>query len=107
MIEADAPKCASARHRNIATHDMTDNFDASGCVPVSPRNCLEPGPENGAAPPAGIEAISRDAVKGSDAVWRVQHLQIPRVGQWAVRLGILANDSERVILSGEIDIGRQ
>src|SRR5205807_2817307 len=56
---------------------------------------------------AGVEAISRPAMKGADAVWRVEKLPIPQNGRWRVSLDILVNDFEKVQLEGAIDIGRE
>jgi copper transport protein len=53
---------------------------------------------------AGIEAISRPATKGSDAIWRVERFPVPRGGRWDVRVDILVNDFEKVRLNGQIDI---
>jgi copper transport protein len=53
---------------------------------------------------AGIEAISRPATKGADAIWRVEQFPIPRGGRWDVRIDILVNDFEKVRLDGQIDI---
>ena len=53
---------------------------------------------------AGIEAISRPATKGADAIWRVEQFPIPRGGRWDVRVDILVNDFEKVRLDGQIDI---
>jgi len=53
---------------------------------------------------AGIEAISRPATKGSDAIWRVLQLPIPVAGLWTVRVEVLVNDFEKVTLEERIDI---
>jgi copper transport protein len=53
---------------------------------------------------AGIEAISRSAVKGTDALWRVEQLVVPTGGRWNVRLDILVNDFQKVMLEDAIEI---
>jgi copper transport protein len=53
---------------------------------------------------AGIEAISRPAAKGADAIWRIEQFPIPRGGRWDVRVDILVNDFEKIRLDGQIDI---
>ncbi len=53
---------------------------------------------------AGVEAISRPARKGADAIWRVEQLPIPEGGQWDVRLDILVDDFRKVILDGQINL---
>jgi copper transport protein len=53
---------------------------------------------------AGIESISRPAVKGADAIWRIEKFPIPRGGRWDVRVDILVNDFEKLRLDGQIDI---
>jgi copper transport protein len=53
---------------------------------------------------AGIETISRQAVKGSDAVWRIQQLPIPAGGRWTIQVEILINDFEKITLVDQIDI---
>jgi copper transport protein len=56
---------------------------------------------------AGVEAISRQATKGTDAIWRVERFPIPQDGRWTVSLDILVNDFEKIQLEGAIDIGRE
>jgi copper transport protein len=53
---------------------------------------------------AGIEAISRPATKGADAIWRVPQLPVPSGGRWTVRVEILINDFEKIMLEEQIDI---
>jgi copper transport protein len=53
---------------------------------------------------AGVEAIARPAIKGGDAVWRVEQLPIPQGGRWDVRLDILIDDFRKIILEGAIDL---
>lgn len=53
---------------------------------------------------AGIEPISRSAMKGPDAVWRVDQLPIPSPGRWNIRVEILINDFEKVLLDGEVNL---
>lgn len=42
-------------------------------------------------------------VKSDEAVWRVEQFPIPRQGHWNIRLDILINDFEKIILQGKID----
>jgi len=54
----------------------------------------------------GVERISRAAVKGADAVWRVDNLVIPQAGRWDVRLDILVDDFHKIVLEDAIEIRR-
>jgi copper transport protein len=53
---------------------------------------------------AGIEAISRPATKGADAIWRVPQLPIPSGGRWTVQVEILVNDFEKITLEEQVDL---
>jgi copper transport protein len=53
---------------------------------------------------AGIEALSRPAMRGSDGVWRIEDFLIPQGGQWDVRLDILVDDFRKIILEGRVDL---
>lgn len=55
-------------------------------------------------PAAGIEPIRRTATKGTDAVWRVDKLDLPLPGRWQIRLDILVSDFELVKIEDAIDI---
>lgn len=55
---------------------------------------------------AGIEAISRPATKGNDAIWRADNVPVPAGGRWDVRVEILVNDFEKITLDGQIDLRR-
>lgn len=55
-------------------------------------------------PAAGIEPIRRKAVKGADAVWRIDALAIPIAGRWQVRIDILIDDFRIAKLEDAIDI---
>lgn len=57
-----------------------------------------------ANPAAGIEPIRRKAVKGSDAVWRIDALAIPIAGRWQVRIDILIDDFRMAKLEDAIEI---
>ncbi len=57
-----------------------------------------------ANPAAGIEPIRRKAVKGADAVWRIDALAIPIAGRWQVRIDILIDDFRIAKLEDAIDI---
>jgi len=55
---------------------------------------------------AGLEAISRPALKGADAIWRVEGLPIPAPGRWDVRLDILIDDFHKIVLEDRVEIPR-
>lgn len=56
---------------------------------------------------AGLEAISRPAVKGVDAAWRVEQLTIPQPGRWDVRVDVLVDDFSKVVLEDRVEISAQ
>jgi copper transport protein len=51
---------------------------------------------------AGIEAISRPATRGSDAVWYVEQIPVPVGGRWEVRVDVLVSDFEKRTLDGQV-----
>ncbi|WP_246160112.1 copper resistance CopC/CopD family protein [Aureimonas fodinaquatilis] len=53
---------------------------------------------------AGIDAITRSAVKPGDGTWRVDDLTLPVGGHWSIRLDILVSDFELLKLDGAIDL---
>jgi copper transport protein len=59
-----------------------------------------------ASPAAGIEPVRRAAAGSSGAQWRVDNLRIPLAGRWTVRIELLIDDYEKVVLEDEIDLPR-
>jgi copper transport protein len=57
-----------------------------------------------ANPAAGVEAISRPATKGADAIWRIDRLVIPQGGRWQVRLDILVDDFHKIVLEDGVEV---
>ena len=53
---------------------------------------------------AGIEPITRAAIKGADGKWRVDALPIPVPGIWDIRLDILISDFDKAMLDGKVEI---
>lgn len=53
---------------------------------------------------AGIEAIERPAIRGTDGVWRIEGLSLPRPGRWSVELAILISDFEMIRLTETVEI---
>jgi copper transport protein len=59
-----------------------------------------------ASPAAGIEPVRRAATRGSDGLWRVEGLRIPVAGQWIVRVDLLIDDFEKLVLEDQVDLPR-
>jgi copper transport protein len=60
-----------------------------------------------AYPAAGIEPVRRSATDtGDEAHWRIADLRIPLAGRWDVRVDILIDDFEKVVLEEKIDLPR-
>jgi copper transport protein len=59
-----------------------------------------------ANPAAGIEPIRRAAVRSRDGHWRVEGLRIPVAGQWTVRVDLLIDDFEKIVLEDQVDLPR-
>jgi copper transport protein len=57
-------------------------------------------------PAAGIEAVRRTATSEGDAQWRIDNLRIPIAGRWRLRVEILINDFEKVVLEDDVDLPR-
>jgi copper transport protein len=54
---------------------------------------------------AGIEPIARVATRAEAGTCQVNNLSIPIPGRWDIRLDILVNDFEKILLDGSVDIG--
>lgn len=59
-----------------------------------------------ANPSAGIEPVRRTAVRVGDGHWRVEGLRIPVAGQWIVRVELLIDDFEKVVLEDQVSLPR-
>jgi copper transport protein len=59
-----------------------------------------------ANPAAGIEPVRRAAVHDRDGHWRVEGLRIPVAGQWIVRVDLLIDDFEKIVLEDQVDLPR-
>jgi copper transport protein len=59
-----------------------------------------------ANPAAGIEPVRRAATRRSDGHWRVEGLRIPVAGQWIVRVDLLIDDFEKIVLEDQVDLPR-
>jgi copper transport protein len=57
-------------------------------------------------PAAGVESLRRTATKESDFLWRVDDLSIPLAGRWRLKVEILINDFEKVVLEDDVDLPR-
>jgi hypothetical protein len=49
---------------------------------------------------AGIEPITRSAMKSSDDLWRIDRLLIPTSGKWNVTLNVLVTDFDKLSACG-------
>jgi copper transport protein len=61
---------------------------------------------NLASPAIKIEPIRRAAVRLGDAMWRVEGLRVPQAGRWVVRVDLLIDDFDKVVLEEEIELPR-
>jgi copper transport protein len=59
-----------------------------------------------ANPTAGIEPVRRAAVHVGDGHWRVDGLRIPVAGQWIVRVDLLIDDFDKIMLEDRVDLPR-
>ncbi|MPZ41330.1 MAG: copper resistance protein CopC [Rhizobiales bacterium] len=59
-----------------------------------------------ANPAAGIEPVRRAAVHDRDGHWRVAGLRIPVSGQWIVRVDLLIDDFDKIVLEDQVDLPR-
>jgi copper transport protein len=59
-----------------------------------------------ANPAAGIEPLRRAAVPAPDGHWSLEGLQIPVAGQWIVRVDLLIDDFDQIVLEDQVDLPR-
>ena len=59
-----------------------------------------------ANPSAGIEPVRRAAVHSHGALWQVEGMRIPVAGQWIVRVDLLIDDFEKLVLEDQVDLPR-
>jgi copper transport protein len=59
-----------------------------------------------ANPAAGIEPVRRAAVHSHGALWQVEGMRIPVAGQWIVRVDLLIDDFEKLVLEDQVDLPR-
>jgi len=59
-----------------------------------------------AKPEAGIEPLRMPATHVEGASWRIDHVQLPVLGNWHVRVEILVSDFEKITLEDEIEFSR-
>jgi copper transport protein len=57
-------------------------------------------------PQAGIEPITRPAVRTEEAQWRVSAVPVPVPGRWTLVLDILISDFDKVRIDAPVQIGR-
>ena len=57
-------------------------------------------------PGAGIEPIRRTATRESVSQWRISGLRIPVAGVWRMRVEILINDFEKVMIEDNVELPR-
>ena len=55
-------------------------------------------------PAAGIEPVRRIATDLGGGNWRIEDLRIPLAGRWDVRVDILVNDFEKVVLEEKVEL---
>jgi copper transport protein len=55
---------------------------------------------------AGIEPLQRAARPGQNGVWHVDSLRVPMAGQWTVRVDLLIDDFEKLVLENEVRLPR-
>jgi len=59
-----------------------------------------------AKPEAGIEPLRMPATQVEGARWRIDHVQLPALGSWHVRVEILVSDFEKITLEDKIGFSR-
>jgi copper transport protein len=59
-----------------------------------------------AKPEAGIEPLRMPATQVEGASWRIDHVQLPALGNWHVRVEILVSDFEKITLEDKIALSR-
>jgi copper transport protein len=57
-------------------------------------------------PTGGIEPVRRAAVRVGDGHWRVEGLRVPVAGQWIVRVDLLIDDFEKLVLEDQVALPR-
>jgi copper transport protein len=57
-------------------------------------------------PTAGIEPIRRNAVNAGGPMWKVGDLRIPIAGRWHLRVEILIDDFDKVVLEDDVELAR-
>jgi copper transport protein len=57
-------------------------------------------------PQAGIQPITRPAVRTEEAQWRVRGVTVPVPGRWTLVLDILISDFDKVRINAPVQIGR-
>jgi copper transport protein len=57
-------------------------------------------------PSAGIEPVRRAAIHERDALWRIDDLRIPLAGRWRLRVELLINDFEKIVLEDDVELPR-
>ena len=55
---------------------------------------------------AGIEPLRMPATQVEGASWRIDHVQLPALGNWNVRVEILVSDFEKITLEDKIEFRR-
>jgi copper transport protein len=57
-------------------------------------------------PAAGIEPVRRTAVSEGGPLWDVDDLRIPIAGRWRLRVEILIDDFDKVVLEDDVELPR-
>ncbi len=57
-------------------------------------------------PAAGIEPVRRVAVSEGGPQWAVDDLRIPIAGRWRLRVEILIDDFDKVVLEDDVELPR-
>jgi copper transport protein len=57
-------------------------------------------------PAAGIEPLKHSAARQGENVWRIEDVRIPLAGQWTLRVEILVNDFEKLMLDDAVALPR-
>jgi copper transport protein len=57
-------------------------------------------------PAAGIEPLRRIATSEGDSLWRLDDLRIPLAGRWRLRVEVLVNDFDRIVLEDDVELPR-
>jgi copper transport protein len=59
-----------------------------------------------ASPAAGIEPVRRAATRDADGHWHLEGLRVPVAGQWIVRVDLLIDDFDKIVLEDQVDLPR-